>query len=492
MKRSIFLILSLLLLLTACQPNPEREAVVSKNDGAFDANVVQSAGTSAQQEESQESERAFQDISVADSFLSTDSSVQFTIALQEKLSTKPMPVVEVAPHFLTGEDAERTAQALFPGGEFWEAQPSFATVYSKSEILDKLNRWAGFTSDAALEDLFGYPQSNGGSVVRQFLDEYNLLLETAPETVERTPCRWEFQESWKYSYTPEQVAAENISISTISEICASTTWEGTPYQCSFSTRNESDYLLNQIYAGPYFGSSPLNIDNRYYIARLCRTPEPNADQLANIQEKATQILEAIALGDWTVDQCFVQKRTGGTMEYSICVQAVPRFYGADAVRRPQLSNLKSKNAYSSNYYLTDASFEFSPDGTLLDFKMFSPVDVVSLVNDNPAVLEIDALLELAKGHFQRSDAYAYGFAAILEQMDVAYTCQATVSDIAYGLSRTKVPGVDNHYYYVPSLVLYGDVEYRDTETGEVYFSEENRTFLILNAVDGSVIPLSNE
>lgn len=65
----------------------------------------------------------------------------------------------------------------------------------------------------------------------------------------------------------------------------------------------------------------------------------------------------------------------------------------------------------------------------------------------------------------------------------------------YGLTRVKVPDSDDKYYYVPSLALYGTVEYYGEQSGTVYSSggEEDQliNLVCLNAIDGSIIELSN-
>lgn len=93
------------------------------------------------------------------------------------------------------------------------------------------------------------------------------------------------------------------------------------------------------------------------------------------------MLEQMALGSWIVDECYVDtKYYGNAPEYTICVKAVPVLKGIPAMRRPQLTNLKSDEAYVSNYYLTDVEFEFSANGDLVSFWMYSPIDVSKVMN----------------------------------------------------------------------------------------------------------------
>lgn len=490
-----------MLLLCGCQQSPDKRSVVSKNDGSFDISVVQSATKPegfAEVDPTTRITSAVEEISTKkytyrENFSSTDGTVAFTMNLEMYIPNVPIPVIEVAPHYLTGDDAKRVAEVLFEGAKFYEAQPTFATVYSKSEIQEKLMRWSQYTSDEAMERLFGMPQVNAANVVQDFIVRYSQLMETAPETVAATPCLWQFQESWKYSYTEDQVKTENISISRDDEIRAYTSSEGIPYRYIVSTRNKSDFKYNTIFAIPDYGISPWSLDEKILQAKLCRDQKPTNEQITNAKNKAESWLSKMRLGDWEVDLCeILQIPNGDVVDYKISVKAVPIFNGSIVLRRPQLSNLKSKNAYASNYYLTDVEFLFSPDGTLLSFHLFSPVDVINIVNKNPAVLSMDELMEIAKNYFQLSDAYSYGIGGIMDGSNQKFDCKVDINNMEYGLTRVKVPNTDERYYYVPSISLRGNIEYSIAGTGELCFRNENVPLLLLNALDGSVIPLENE
>lgn len=489
------------LLLCGCQQSPDKNSVVSKNDGTFDISVIQSATrpqASAEVDPNTKEPSVAEEIptkksTYKDNFFSTDGTVAFTINLETFIPDVPMPVVEVVPHYLTGADAKRVAEVLFEREKFYEAQPTFSTVYSKPEIQEKLMRWSQYTSDEAIERLFGSPQINATNVVQDFIKRYTQLMETAPEMAIATPCLWQFQESWRYNYTAEQVKTENISVSSDDEIRAYTSSEGIPYRFTASTRNKSDFKYNMIFALPDYGISPWGLDEMILQARLCRDKKPTDEQIACAKSKAEEWLNNLNLGEWTIDTCNVLHCTNGdARDYKISVQAVPTFNGAAAIRRPQLNNLKSKEQYASNYYLTDSELIFSPDGTLLSFQLFSPVDVKRIVNNDPAVLDMDKLMENAKNYFQLTDAYFYGIGGSMDESGVDINCQVDIDNLEYGLSRVKVPDTDDSYYYVPSIALSGDIQYTISDTGEVCFRNENTALLLLNAVDGSIIPFENE
>ena len=67
-----------------------------------------------------------------------------------------------------------------------------------------------------------------------------------------------------------------------------------------------------------------------------------------------------------------------------------------------------------------------------------------------------------------------------------------ITQVEYGLTRTKVPNSDESYYYIPAGMFRGNVEYCIEDTGEVLYFQEDVPLLMLNAVDGSVVPMDNE
>lgn len=478
-------LISVILILSGCQSSPATTSALSKNDGSFSTNAAQSTI-------SMPSEKKVVNYHYEDSFKSGDEGVDFTFHIHEKIEAGDMPIVEVTPHYLTERDAKHVSEVLFGDAEFYESQPKFATIYSKAEIQEKLSRWSQYTSDAAIESLYGSPQMNAARVIKDYIENYTKKMEVAPEAVDAVQCFWKFQESWKYSYTDEQVIAENISISRDDKISASTYLGGIPYTYEVSTRNKSDYKYNTIFTAPNFGLSPWNLDTMILQADLCRGQKPTDEQVAQIKEKAEDLLNRMDLGEWKVDVCrVIQLVNGDVVDYKINVQAVPVFSGITSIRRPQLDDLKNKNLYASNYYLTDAEFYFSPGGNLLYFRLISPVDQVRIVSSSPSVMSMDELMEIAKNHFYLNDAYNYGIGGIMDSSNEIIRCGVDINHLEYGLTRVKIPNIEDGYYYIPSVILQGNVEYIGDETGGVYIDNQNIPLLVLNAVDGSIIPLSN-
>ena len=473
--------------LCACKSAPEKLAVVSKNDGEF-SEIIQD--TSYEQNDFTMNESTH--IAISDSFFSTDESVEFTFNINQTIANKAMPVVEVVPHYLTAEDAQRVASCLFGEIDFFEADPLLSPCYTKEEIQTSIQRWSHYTNSEAISELLGENDDLTIERIKAKIEELNALYESAPNDSSRTPCKWSFQKDSVYTYSPEEVISmdtsfDNDAIMAVCEV------DGIRYRYEVVTRNMKDYKLNMISA--YFDSSksPMSIDENIYRATLTRTPAPTDDQIAAVTSKAMDMLQRMELGEWQIGQCNVRALGEDIMEYAICIDAVPVIQNIAAAHQPQLTELTSNTAYSSNYYMTEASFEFSANGDLLKFTMYSPIDVKQVVNKNVPTISMDDLLEKAKQYLSLSDSYHYGlqntYGVIKEPLDTS----VIISNIGCGLLREKVPNTDDSYYYLPGLVLYGVVENVGSETQHLYFqSDEPYPIVALNAVDGTVIAFTNE
>lgn len=485
---TIFVFL-LTLLLCACQVSPEKDVVSSRNDGSFDTKAVESAQDSHTPDETES-------LSYLDTFLSTDGSVTFQIDVKNSISTPNMPVVEVVPHAITEAEARNAALALCGSSSvFYEAEPSLNEKYSKSDIISQIDRWLPYTSVDGMKQLFPNRNETTWQSDAQTLRETITYLSgryldnNAPD-YEHTPCEWTFHKSSHYIYGADEAAKLDTSRDNDEISAWVSNGAGRYGTFTVSCRDNKDFKLNNIFYSATI-SGPLLVDYALLRAEKLRTERPTDTQIEAAIGKAQAIMDQMGLGMWNVDFSDIGiHSTGEITEYTINLSAVPVFQGVPAIHRPQLSNLKSQEAYASNYYLTEATFEYSADGTLMDFILYSPVDIKQVVNENTKTIAMDEIINRAKEHLSLSDAYEYG--ASLDYMDEDYSCTVTITHVEYGLTRTKVPNTDESYYYVPAAMLSGNVEYKILDTDEVFFCRDNVQLLIVNAVDGSIIPLDNE
>ena len=517
-------VLSLLVALvtSACAKNPTQDAVISKNDGSFDISVLQTepqktgdttdAPNTTDGQDGHDVSTLYESLKFESSFFSTDGSVEFSLNIDQSIIDQAYPVVEVRPHMLTGDDAQNIASALFGNLTFYEAAPTLGEIkdiFSKAEMRSAIQRWSTYTNKEALLKLIPkladrstlmdmYLQRIKGDVA-----DFSLLLEEIPEENIHPETKWEFQPEWRYMYTEEQVPADRRnSKGNNQQICVTTTVGDIPYRLNFTTNNGSAYKLNTIFAYPGTVYSPMGVDNDIFIAQLCRTKEPTGTQIENVKKKAVETLNSMGIGLWEVANYSLSKSNEeGSASYVITINAVPVFEGVAAMYRTQLDNLAED--FSASYYLTEAILQYSANGDLVNLRISSPLDVVSVINKNVATMEVEDLLERAKDYLSLSDKNAYGISGqlLLDYQKSAgedLICKIELSKVDFGLIRVKVAGSKENYYYIPGMIVYGSVDYCGKDSGNVYASTGRGTLgaerviplVALNAIDGSIIDLN--
>lgn len=483
-------------ILTACAANPDRDAVISKNDGAFDASLIQTATVP----------NVPQHVEVTEEFTSTDGSVEFTMQLDQTIIPPEVPVVEVVPHYFTGEDAKRISHVLFGGDAvFYEKEPTLAPyeeLYTREDALAALQRWSNYTNLEALRELQGkYASPSDVEVVKSGIAKLTAALDQIPEGKTYRNAKWIMRPDDEYFYTAEQLAEmDEDDRDNLHSVQIMTNVDGIQYQLDFTIRDDEQYKLSSFYMTLNTVKSPLYLDADIFAAQLLRTAEPTQEQIDAAVKKAGELLNGLDLGQWQVDSCEVWvPDLRGVEEYTIIVKALPVFNGVAAIRQPAVDSIKSDDIYAQNCYMTDAKIEYNAEGKLVGFEMQTPMDVVEVLNDNVATMTMDDLIQRVKDQLSLTDKEAFGmtgqFLDIMERgAGEEFICMVDLCQIEYGMVRIRIPNTDDGYYYVPALKCSGTIDYVGAQSGEVYSSsgteilgERILPILVLNAVDGSVI-----
>lgn len=484
-----------LMCLCGCQKSPDMVSVVSKNNGGFDSSDAQ---------ERLEQPEIAVDVNIDEIFCSTDESVDFTMQIYGTFDVGTTPVAKIMPHYLSSNDAKMVANALLGETEWYEQTPMYAPQYSKDKLQKKVIRWSQYSNAESLRELLGTDYGDvvqNAEIIKNFISEYTQILESTSENIQDVVCGWKFHKDSYYSYSPAEF--ETLDSSNDNDvICAVTTKNGIDYTLTVSSRNQNDFKVNNITLSLGEGISPLMIDENIYRAQLCRTEKPTNENISAVSEKAQSMLDKMGLGNWMVDASSVQTTYyGDTPEYVIVVSAVPVIENVAAIRVPQLSNLKSNDAYSSNYYISDATFHFSANGDLVYFKMYSPIDIKEVAYNNVDTLPITEIADRAKNHLMLSDRYAYGLSedyllAVEKEVNEHLQCKVDISRLSVGLLRVKASDSAEEYYYVPGYVFGGSVDYIGDTSDEVYaasgaliYNSRIVPLVAINAIDGSIISL---
>lgn len=484
--KGIIIFLIITTFMCGCQVNPDEHVVKSKNDGTFDASILQQAS------EPEDGTNTKVCMHVSDEFSSVDGSVVFSFQIDQEIDQTPMPVVEVIPHYLTAEDVQRVAYALFGSADYYEREPVYAAEYSKSQLQEKIRFWSRYANQDAMEELYGaeVDWSNDVNLVKQYIQKFTEMQEKASDTNPHTICDWIFKK--ESSYFEINTTHNDI-------ICSTVNVDNLQYSFTAVTRDSKDFKLNGFTAVLGEGIYIPTLENQIYEAMLCRTAEPTQDQIAAAKRKAQEILDRMALGDWSVVNVYVEtEKLGENIEYTIRVDAVPVLQDIPIVQGQMIHDLTSGNAYASNYYISSAYFQFAANGELVFFGMDSPIDVKAVINENVTTMPLDKLVEIAKTHLSLYDAKAEigvpaGFVDLYEDnYKEELVCRVKVTELVYGLGRVKAKDTEDSYYYLPVVTLKGVADYYGKDTGNHYmsssdFGSEIRSLVWINAVDGTIV-----
>ena len=432
---------------------------------------------------------------VPDVDMNKNGVIEFCVDIDEEIYGELIPSLEVKPHFLTEADIQRVAYVLFPEGEFYEGESAFEMNFSKDEIQEKIDRWSYYTSEEALRELIKYRPNQPDYLqeiatnVQNFVDKYTGMLEGAPTENPHELCDWTFKKDSVYTLTKAELASKDTSNDN-NNIVAHIKIGDVRYQFRASIRNRDDFLISNISAYPYDGISPNNIDEHMFRAWLCRTEEPTDEQIAAVKEKAEAMLAQMQLGKWLIDECFVEaKEINEYTYYSIHVNAVPVLNGTPALRKVQLTNLRSDLPGAARLYYTDVQFEFSANGDLVFFSMKSPLDVMGEVTTEMSILDIEEQFAIAEKYLSQRNFYEYsmGLESTFDHQGDPIGCIANITGMEYNLTRINGENPLESYYYVPGIKLTGTVKYYNLKTGETYLERQDVIFAIIDAADGSVV-----
>ena len=476
-KTALFMVIvstTLCLLATGCQQTPSEEHIISKTENEH---------TTTSSETNVNSDTH----GYTDCFTSLDGSVNIEFQVNNITEVEKMPNVEVVPHYLTEDEVKTIASLLFGDADFFDARMYTNVPYSKSEIQQRLNRWSQFANEDSAKSLYGEGYERRLETLKKGIEKYTAMYEDAPDEETRTPTDWKFKKDSFYYYPEGTTTSENLSADNDS-IMLEVDSGNLQYILHASKRDSWDFKLSRVSAYLNPKGSPSQIDTRIFQSMLCRTPEPNEQQIEKLKQNVEDMLKQMNIGSWHIDQCHVEKQYyGKNQEYIVHINAIPVIANTVALRHPQLANLKCDDIYASNYYLTDAHFEYSANGDLIAFTLSSPIETKE-VSENIPMLGTNELITKAREFLSLADIHAYDQQGIVQALGENVECTLRVSQMNYGLTRVKVPDSDESYYYIPSVAFYGEITYSDKESGSIYYqSEANKLLLTLNAADGTVI-----
>ncbi len=183
----------------------------------------------------------------------------------------------------------------------------------------------------------------------------------------------------------------------------------------------------------------------------------------------------------------------------------PVYAGLPQLYAPEAKNLDDLTVEGVPEYAQKWDYEYNmkwpaqyvqvlvDDSGIVQFWGFSPTKITQTVNENVAMQSFDEIFERFKKNIFYSSVWAYSG---LEEVNI------NIDKIVFGMIRVPVKDKPGTYYMIPAWQFVGskteirvplpdDLPPELKETADVSdYTESGKTFLVLNALDGSIIDTS--
>ncbi len=484
MRKHISAALAALLLLLGCgcQKTPEKSVVTSKNDGTFEAALENTPQAQSTAEAESDAAIAPESAVYTDSFENANGSIRYELSLTAPELPSALPVVQVRPMEITPELAQKTAQAVFGDGSIYE----YTTQHTKSELEAAILEMKESISDwDALVEGCGGDEAIAESY-KAMREESIAAMEAsyaaAPDTVDRSPCDWQFRPS---TYYEDVTHLGHISDNGYQVCKASATLDGVPFVFDASNLEKDDFREHSITIG---ADSELT-DTDALWADTGERPDIPA-----VQERALQIAGAMGLGVWRVAECESDINAA-----SVTYLTLTREYEGLPMTFHEGPS-EAETAYGPSYTYEKLRMDLNGD-KLLSILYQGALEQTGVVNENVQTLPFADILAAARTQMRlRGTVDPVTGEALPASEDGSFT-KIAVDRVELGLSRIFIKDNTAEYYLVPTYTFYGTSTARSADGSPIdysFFDEASgRTvafpnpttveLAVINAVDGSVI-----
>ena len=479
MKKSLIPFILLTMALAGCQPTPERAAVTSKNDGAFQAALAAAPAPEITAEPTPAPERW------EDSFANAAGDVRYSVSL-EAPAAADAPVLTVRPRPFTSEEAERIARAFFGQGDIYR----FTDALTREEIEERIlayrqtisqweSDWEGLVANC------GGQEEAARQMVREREDSIAALeamYDSAPDSVRPELCDWQFRPGSEW-IDPAATVAVYLGDQVIK---ASAVREGLGYVliASNTERDASGGMDFRVSIGLD------ERDSEGYAQAMEPLAEGPAD-LETVQAKALEMAEAMDMGRWEIVDPEAARAAGEeALVSSFRTVVLTRVYEGTPTLCHQ-GPLAGPDTYWPSCAYERVTVRFN-GLTPVSFEYRCPTDVLETVSGEVETLPFDRIAQAAEDQLRRMDSqslYPFGSpcGGAVSGTDVA------VDRAAFGMTRVRMRDSVTDYYMVPSYTFYGTAAPLDGAGNRLSLSPEGGTaedyleLVTVNAVDGSII-----
>lgn len=508
-KKCSLILFVLLIMLSSCQPTPEKSAVQSKVNGAFEQ---------ALNAEPIESVTLDVPDSIFEEFAAKTENVTITVdAKPEKPNIKTIPVNEYCPDEISSALVKRIADCFMEGQTLYE-RPFLLT---KSELLAEIKKIEKLLNENSLDAEYGNNES-----MKQFVraiegkkyEELKKLYNDAPDTVEKKEATLEFgpyasflnQAEYAERYAEAKYFAENGDETAMRELEELESVNDKNYESS-QMWCEAVASLSGGYTG-YISAQKLSTSKTKgcgvgFDKGKTLGSDKRPYEINNIQYDATPLTigkeDAIKMTEAAIDELGykdefvlasaekVYMEEEGLQSYYSVVYCRNAIQGLLTVDFFKLTGTDQTGKYRPQYGTEEIKFSVTDDG-IISFSLECPLKKVRTVNSSVCIKSFDEIYEIFKQYCTVSYDNVISVTHDENSKDLVteYADKTTVkfSDVQLAALRVVKKDDATHYYIIPVWVFKGNIVHKkscsDCAEEGIYTSS---TAVLINAVDGSII-----
>lgn len=418
---------------TACQPTPEEDVIVGKNNNNLDSIIGGTPAPAINTETMQQHETWQEQLSGNNVTINIDAGITFPQVVQ-------FPVVEIAPIYFTEDDAWKIIQVFFKDNAVYYDEPLFTKEVLEAQIVT-LKQMLSEIENGTMPD---YEEGEEDQINDQ-IEYYTELLQTAPSEDD------EPQAIDDLSFKKQYEGAEVISVST------NIGSNGSPATLRIS-RNESAYV-----SGIYFSNFP---DTLTTTITTENNMEMTLDEAVSLVQST---MNDLGIGDMILAESSIE---GSTQEQVYVLNYIKSINGI-GVSSYQTHMMTQQEEGEDNVYAPFLAPEqvtiYINDAGILGFSLTNALEMGDVINENVKILSIDEVKDIFREQvFYNYYAFDNNLLTIdIERIELGYFVQSVKDQ--QGVFRA-IPVWD----FLASEQAYEG----DTYTYSV---------LTINAIDGSII-----
>lgn len=421
-----------------------------------------------------------------------------------------MPVLRVRPQIITSDMARQMVKAVFGDAELFE----FSEELSKSEVAEMIAVWENAVTDDKIRADHGAdaPQNWIDSVREgrlEILEFYRNAYAYARDEVTPVPCQWKFWPMEHYaihghdyagrdaSYTDKIPAGISVDMRAVTKV------DGIPYElwvnnnerADFRNHSLSIFVLepNELFAGgqSYDETEAHRQNWNKSIGAYSYAPATN-DELASAGKRAEQLAYNMGLGKWIFDASVVDMASisgGGCWQIELDGQPI---YEGFPVSWQNPSD-------SPDFYPEAMTIHMKNDGTVIDLKYSSPLEIVETVEQSAQLKQWDEMSQIVSQTMQSlsCDTVIPNYVSEKSLLDAvgAQVSETKVDIDSVSVGYTRVPHNSTDFLLIPTVSFTGNLEVLGSIPGvhestmNLLFGRENgyRISLAWDLRDGALV-----